>query len=510
MYLLSSLKSRYSFYRPVHFTGLLFFLSIVNPILAAEFPSYRSYQSAVVSDVPDLHNLPDSSQVILSTEYNPILFEMKDSANDTCNNRIQSSISKLCFFRHGGRYDFFVTGSYSGFSGILHDDNLAYEIGTSRHNGELVSGLTYHTNSISLSGAIGRVFAESVQREHWSTVTDNTGEYLSKSPWLVACAAKLTMKNISLSAGASSGPVHSSISKIVNRESGSYRNFPVYLLKRNLQAGIEGAFPLVYFDVDFVFDVFRTADMITTSNEMPQDIAINAYKVKGNLWLRTRFTDSLFCNVNGDIAGGAVASYNFSRQRMTVFESDSLMIRNGDVLCGLSLPWGFTLGAAAARAHITMPAGYLRLSAFSNWSVFKPMDYRFSDASLVYAEMGLFGNRRMQFKSVDICPEIACSYVKVRGECVYERKEVVVLFPMYVDPVKDTFINSKFLLITPDLKARIQLGKFDIRGSLSQILPIELKKHKRSSGGGDAGSSTSGKSQFYGGSTLSVSVIRYF
>jgi hypothetical protein len=488
----------------------LFFLSISRSITAAEFPSYRAYQSAIASDVPDLHNLPDSSQVILSTEYNPILFELKDSANDTYNTRIHSSISNIGFFRHSGRYDFFVTGRYSGFSGTLRDDKLAYEIGNRRHNGDVVSGLSYHTNRILLSGAIGRVFAESVKREHWSTVTDSTGEYLSKSPWLVACEAKLALKNISLSAGATSGPVHSSITKIVNRESGSYRNFPVYLLKRNLQAGIEGAFPLVHFDVDFGLDIFRTADMITTSNAMPQDIAINAYKVQGTLWSKTGFTDSLFCNVNGDLAGGAVASYNFSRQRMTMFESGSLMIRSGNVLCGMRLPRGFTLGAAAARVHLIMTDGYLRLSAFSNWSVFKPMDYRFSDASLAYSELGLFGNRRMQFKSVDFCPEIACSYVKVHGECVYERKEIVVLFPVYVDPVKETFLNSKFLLITPDLRGGIHLGKFDICGSLSQKIPIELKNRGKSGTDGDAGSGRSGKSRFYGGSKLSVSVIRYF
>jgi hypothetical protein len=510
VYLLNSLISKGFINRPVLFAGLLFFFLYCRPIKAAEFPSYKAYRSTVISDVPDLHKLPDSSQVTVSTEYNPVLFEFKDTSADNYNTRIQSVDSKVGFFWHGERYDFFATGSYSGFSGALRDDNIAYEIENCRYNGLIVGGLTYHTNRLSLSGEIGRVFAESVKRELWSTVTDSTGVYLSKSPWLVACAAKLVLKNISLSAGASSGPVHSSISKIVNRESGSYRNFPVYLLKRNLQAGIEGAFPSVHFDVDFGFDVFRTADMITTSNTMPQDIAINAYNVQGKLWLKTRFTDSLFCDVNGGIAGGAVASYNFNRDRMTMFESDSLMIRSGNVLCGMSLPRGFTLGAAASRVHLTMPAGYLRLSAFSNWSVFKPMDYRFSDASLMYTEMGLFGNREIKFKSVDLCPEIACSYVKVQGECIYERKDIVVLFPVYVDPVKETFINGKYLLITPELKAGVHLGKCDIRGSLSQRIPIELKERRKSGNGGDDSGSRSRKSRFYGGGRLLVSVVRYF
>jgi hypothetical protein len=499
------------FNRPAFVAGLFLFLTIINSLVwASEFPAYSTYKSTVASDLSDLLEFPDSSQITVSTEYNPILFEMNDSSGENYDTRIHSVDSKFGVFRRGIRYDYFVTGRYSGFSGILRDDNLAYEIENRRNNGEIVGGLSYHTNQFSLSGAIGRVFAESVKKEHWSTVTDSTDEYLPKSPWLVACAAKLALKNISLSAGVSSGPVHSSISKIVNRESGSYRNFPVYLLKRNLQAGIEGTFPLVHFDVDFGLDVFRTADMVTTSNAMPQDIAINAYDVQGKLWFKTRFTDSLFCNVHGDVAGGAVASYNFSRQRMTMFEADSLMIRSGDVLCGLRLPRGFTLGAAAARVHLTMPAGYLRLSAFSNWSVFKPMDYRFSDASLAYSEMGFFGNRRMQFKSVDFCPEITCSYVKVHGECVYERKEIVVLFPVYVDPGKETFINSKFLLITPDLRAGVHLGKFDIRGSLSQKIPIELKDRGKSGGDGDAGSSASGRSRFYGGCRLLVSILRYF
>jgi hypothetical protein len=497
-------------YRPALFAGLLFFLGSDHPVWSAEFPSYSSYKSTPVSDVPDLLDLPDTSQIIASSEYDPILFELKDSASDTYNTRVHSSNSQIGFFRHDPRYDFFIIGRYSGFSGKLHDDNFAYAIENNQQNGEIISGLSYHTNRLSLSGAIGRMFAESVKREHWSTITDSAGEYLSKSPWLVACAAKVVLKSISLHVGAFSGPVHSSISKIVNSESGSYRHFPVYLLKRNLQAGIEGTFPWTHFNIDIGFDILRTADMITTSNAMPQDIEVNTYKVQGKLWLKTLLTDSLFLNVNYSIAGGAIASYNFSRERMTMFESSVMKIRNGNVLAGLSLPRGFIAGIAAARAHLTMLSGYLRLSAFSNWSVFRPMDYRFSDASVAYTEMGLFGNRTMQYKSFDLCPEITFSYIRAKGECIYEQKKIVVMFPVYGDTVQETFINSRILCITPDLKAGIHLSKIDINCSLSQKIPIELKKRAAPNDNGEAGSSTSGKSRFYGGSTLSVSVIKCF
>ncbi|HEX2956915.1 MAG TPA: hypothetical protein VHO70_08780 [Chitinispirillaceae bacterium] len=502
--------SKYSFFRPAIVAGLFFFLSPDTTLRAAEFSLYSSCKSIATTEFPDLLNHPDSSQVIVATEYKPILFELRDSTKDNYNTHIHSVTPKLGIYLHKNRFDFFAECTYSGFSGMLRDDEMAYSFEYEQHSGNIVSGFLFRVNNFTLGAGIGRMVAESLESEHRSTVTDSTGEYMSKSPWLVACAGKIALGSVALSAGVFAGPVHCSISKIVNRESDSYRNFPVYLLKRNLRAGIEGAFPRVHFSVDLGFDVFRTADMITVSNAMPQDIEVNAYKVQGMLWMKTSFTDSLFFNTSGSVAGGTVASYNFSRERMTMLESDSLMIRSGNVLCGMKLPLGLTAGIAATRAHCTMPSGYLRLSAFSNWSVFKPMDYRFSDVSVAYSEMGLFGNRTMQYKSVNFCPEIALSYIKVNGECIYERKKIVVMFPVYGDTVQGTFINSRILCITPDLKAGIHIGKINIRGSLSQKLPIELKKREESNSSRGTGSSTVRKKRFYGGSTLAVCVIRYF
>jgi hypothetical protein len=488
----------------------LFFLSSSVTVWPSDIPAYNVLNPIFGSELPNLLEFPDSSQITFTADYSPLLIELKDSSQDNYNTRVQTVNSQLSIYKHFSKCSFFGTCIYSDFSGIVRDDALDYSFGNVRHNADIVSGFLFHARQLSLGAAIGRMIAEKLEREHWSTITDSFTEYLLKSPWQVSCAARYTLNNFSLYSELFSGPVHSSITTLSNKESGSYRNFPIYLLKRNIRAGISGEFPSLRFNLDFIANTYKAADMISTSNAMPQDIAINAYQGLGKLHLKTQFTDSLFFRIDATIAGGAISSYNFSRDRLTTFESNSLRIRTFNISCGMKLPLKFSTGLACTIADLNLPTGFLRLSSFSSWSIFNPMDYHFNNATLSYFELGAYGNRKIHLKAVDLLPEISLSYIKVDGSFTYTHKEVVVLFPVYVDPIRKELVNSHILMITPALTVNFHIGKMGIGSSLVQKLPIELKPEKSSNDNvEETENSTKNNSRYFGGTTFSIRMTRY-
>jgi hypothetical protein len=500
-----------NFNRLVFTTSLLFFLSSTVTAWSADVPAYNVLKPIFTPELPSLLDLPDSSQITFTADYSPLLIELKDSSQDNYNTRIQKVNSQLGIYKHFSKCSFFGTCIYSDFSGIVRDDALDYSFGNVHHNADIVSGFLFQARQLSLGAAIGRMIAEKLEREHWSTVTDSFAEYFLKSPWQATCAARYTLNNFSFYSELFSGPVHCSITKLSNKGSGSYRNFPIYLLKRHIKAGIIGEFPSLMFNLDFKANTYRTADMITTLNEMPQEIAINAYQGLGKLHLKMPFTDSLSFRIDASIAGGAVASYNFSRDRLTMFESDSLRIRNISLSCGMLLPLNFSAGLACTFADLRLPSGYLRLSSFSSWSIFNPIDYHFNNATLSYFELGAYVKRKIYLKSViDLFPEMTLSYIKVDGSYTYTHKEVVVLFPIYVDPISKVFVNSHILMITPALNVNFHVGKISIGGSLEQKLPFELKPGQSPDDNvKESENGPKNNPRYFGGTTFSIKMTRY-
>lgn len=493
--------------RPAIIAGLSFFLFSCIISYSQNLPANSSLKDIFFYQPVNLLELPDSTQIHFSDNYDPLLSEKPRSSQDNFNSLINSNDMQMSCFLNTSQIKYHLSCSYSDFFAAYRDEYQKYSFQNQRKEWDPSIGILYSGGEVSYGFGIGRHLADYMHIEHLSEISDDPLKYITHGPWQFSLATSLRIKHSDLHLSMFSGPVHSSLSKLITIDGNSYRSFPISLLKRTADIGVNLNVKQFSSKTDVTLTNYENIDLLIAPNSMPQDIEIARYGLSHEGTLKSALSDSLFWKLSGNIAGGWIASYNFDRDRLTVFKANSIRSSNFSALIGLRLPRKLTSGISGNIYELSCPTGFLKLSGFSAWSVFNPIDYRFTDVKMKYYEMGIFLNRKFSRSWIDVTPNMYVSYVKTWMSLNYAHKEIIVLFPVYVKPESLNVFNNQFLFLTPSLVATVHAGQFDITASILQRMPISIISaiYKISDNPDD--DNTQKRASFSGGTSLSIKAI---
>ena len=492
--------------RPALFAGLSFFIFTYIPVFSQNIPAYSSLKDLLVYQPVNLLDIPDSSQIDVTYNYDPLLSEKQRSSQDNYNSLINSTDMQLLCLLTTSQFKYYLACSYSDFFIAYRDDYQKYSFQNGRREWDPSTGVFYTRGRFSSGFGIGRHLPSDMHREHLTEVTDDPLQYVTHGPWQFSLATTLRFKHSDVHLSLFSGPIHSSLSKVITNDGNSYRSFPISLLRRSAELGVNSKGQTFSLKTAFSISNFENVDLLTIANSMPQNIEISDYGVTHKGVWKSPLSDSLFWKLSGNITGGWMASYNFDRNRYTFFKADSILSKKISALVGLRLPCKINTGVSGTFSTLSCPKGFLNLSAFSAWSVFNPLDYRFSDAKVNYFESGIFFDRQFSRPVFNWTPHISLSYIKTRMSLNYTHKEIIVLLPVYVKGESLEVFDNQILLLMPSLAITVHAGKIDVIASVLQRIPLfgnSGYSKKADSPDDEAKKSAS----FTGGTSLSINAI---
>lgn len=450
--------------------------------------------------------LPDSTQIHLSDNYDPLLSEKPESTQDNYNSLVNSNKIQLSCFLNTSKAKYHLSCSYSDFFAAYRDESQKYSFQNQRKEWDPSVGILYSFGQVSYGFGIGRHLADYMHIEHISDISDDPLKYITHGPWQFSLATKLHTKHSDLSLSMFSGLIHSSLSKLITTDGNSYRAFPVSLLEQTADIGVNVNGQKFFTKTAVSINNFENTDFEKTPNGMPLELEITRYGLSHEGALKSALSDSLFWKLSGNVAGGWIVSYNFERD-IKFFKADSIRSANLSTLIGLRLPGKLISGISSSIYKFSSPTGFLKLSGFTAWSVFNPLDYRFTDAKMKYYETAIFVNRKFSRDWVNFTPNVSISYVKTWMFVNYTHKEVVVLLPVYVNPESLKVFDNQYLLLAPSLAITVHTGQFDIAASILQRIPFLIKSDNFKNSDDPGDDDTQKRASFTGGTLLSVMAI---
>jgi len=511
-----SLTNTFFFYRniipnskPVPIAGLLFIIVYFQLLVA------QSSFSLLTDNLFSNPRPPATSDTISACKihytFTPLLSEIKTTSSDNYNSHILLNNGRSSILWCNNRMRYLLSYSFTDFNAAFRDDDERYSFDNvqQQHTLHASTFFTFYNSGIGL--LLGRHFSKDLDIEHRYEITDAFGKYITEGTWIYSFAAEHTINRTHLALTLFSGPVYSSVSRMITRSSGSFRTFPISLIDRTCDLTLSHRVNLLFVSTKFQFTSWHNADLLETSNSMPQDVELQHYRLFHTGNVSVPFSDSLFWKINGSLTGGWIASYNFDRSRFTFFKADSVRIKTISALCGLTFSKKSSAELSGNFTTFSSPEGILRLSALSAWSVFSPLDYKYTDVNGDYSEVGIHLHRSIPMRTVSFVPSLSCSYVKTAMDLTYSEKEIIVLIPVYVNTVRVEPVHKRFLIFTPEIATNATVGHYEFQLKATQLLPIELRKQKTSPDSESAGGSENkGSHRFLGGTSLSLFVNYYF
>jgi hypothetical protein len=427
-----------------------------------------------------LADLPDSAQLYLKTDFNP-LYSEKDRATNGDSQRVQFTTRSVSggIFSKSGPVAGYLTIDNSVLDATARYRDVAYTLESRRQEWNVAAGGILRRGPVRIGAALGRHLPQGMEREHVAAIRSKPAKYLRQGPWQGSLELEADFNNVAGHFSLYSGPIHSSVTTLATSDGAAFRSFPVSVVMHRAAAGIDIRRGRYGSTTTFTADYYENADLLSTANNMPEDIAIGNYLLSHRGGVRLPFIDSLWWGLSGSIAGGWAASYNFDRDRFTFFKAEAVRLSTGSAEAGVKLPYSLAAGINGAAIKGKSPSGLLRLSALSAWSVFKPFDYRYTDAELAYREAGGFINWKWSRSCFELVPQLYCSHISARMTLSAAHREIVVLVPVYTDTTSITTFDNQLLLFEPSLNARVRLGSVVIVGSAYQELPWLIPDGKK-------------------------------
>lgn len=495
--------------KPVSIAGLLFIILCIQlPVAQASF--------SLLTDNLFTNPKPPATTDSVTTSalqytFAPLLSEIKTTDTDNYNSQVMIHSGQTSILWCNNRSKYLLSYSFTDCNAAYRDDIERYSFDNAQKQHTLSASTLFSFNNSEIGLLLGRHFSKDLDIEHRYEIADAFGNYISSGPWIYSFAIEKKINRTDVGLSLFSGPVYSSVSRMITRSNGSFRTFPVSLINRTCDLTLDYSDNILHLSLKFQGSSWHTADLLETSNSMPQDIEMQRYSISRSMCVSVPFSDSLYWSVNGSMTGGQIVSYNFDRNRLTFCKADSVRIKSVSVLGGLALSRKSCAELSGNFTTFSSPGGILRLSALSAWSVFRPLDYKYTDVHGDYTEFGIHLHRTIQYKMFSFVPSISCSYVKATINLTYSEKEIVVLIPVYVNTVSVEPVNKRFVVLTPEITTNATIGHYTFQLKATQLLPIEQKERKRSSGEEPIDNSGNKRShRFWGGTSLSLFVNYYF
>lgn len=494
-------------FRPVLITGLSVFISFCTRVSAQSVPLYRlssepfSFNPVKVADIDSI------SFLNVSYQFDPVITEKSRNEADDFNSSIHAHVFDALYFYRNPGYSFFMNFAYTDMFAAYRNQVDPYAVTFDRKEADFSSGFALEQNRYSLGLGIGFHAPDHFHNDQIRNSSFENERIFSLKPWQFSLGYKMKITpwliwNLDLF----SGPVHSSLTRVLNNKSGGFRYFPLTIHRYSAETGIELNSKKGKLKSALYYIKTDNSEMIESRNSMPSELKLATYGGLISGSVRGKISDSLFLMLTGNFSGGYVSVFNFEKKKYTVLETGSLRMQTASYSAGLRLPHTINTGISGAYFMAQAPSGYLRLSTFSNWSLFKPLDYRFEHGEFKFLETGLFINKSFSFRFMRIDPEITISYIKTGMVYDYSEKKVIVLLPVYSDPLHDKLLDTRFLLITPSMTIKTNVGSIGrIDLSAVQRIPLIQKSTSRSSQKSGEGGSTGSNPTFSGGTTVKIS-----
>ena len=402
--------------RPVIIAGLCVFSFLCIKLSAQSVPLYRLSMEpfTYVPVKPELCS--DKSFLDISYQFDPILSEKPQNNDDAFNSIAHAHHFDVLYFKRKPGYSCFLNCAYTDLFAAYRDDNETYAVTFDRKEADVSAGFTLDRKPFSLGLGLGFHMPDYIRNEYIENSSTEYDRIFSIDPWQFSLGCKINHNPFAWDLNLFSGPVHSSLTRVINKETGSFRSFGLTLYRKSVQTGCDFENENIWLRLAVHYMRFNNSELIQSKNSMPSSVELSTYGGLTSGWFKAQVSDSIFWKLSGDLSGGWVSAYNFQKDRYTVFDTDSIRMQMVNYTVGIRLPRKINAGITATYFTAQAPMGYLRLSSFSNWSLFKPLDYRFENGSLRYYETGVFVNQPFTLRSLQYNSGIDCVILQGRDE----------------------------------------------------------------------------------------------
>ncbi len=385
---------------------------------------------------------------------------------------------------------------------MFHKNESDYRATSQSKRVDITAGVSIPWQSFSLYLQAGRIFTPWYDYERSKKLfKESKNNYLFNGPWSILLNPSYESENFRIDLKAFTGPLLSYSNRLVNVHTDNFRSFPLSSSAKGFSLKTEFASKKFVCSAEPFITNTSTSYWSSPENIMPSEGELTSYGTKIRLSLMNTLLDTISAGISGSLSGGWFKGHDYELEGYTFLQADSLRFQSITAFIRTSLPKGFCFGIQGSVIRGRSPEGHLKLATFSDWTLFDPQDYKYSDADLHYSEIRGTLKKDFLISPVLIRPSIGVSYFKTRLKSHIKQKRIVVnLLPLYTDlGIKDLW-NSEGLIISPGLKTILKTGNITLCLRGLQRLPVIFDNEK--SDDTETGKSDSG---FRGGLELELS-----
>jgi hypothetical protein len=481
---------------------------LINSSVAQNLSFTSQFCDLLVQKPICLLNLPNKSNFSADYSYSPLLIEKGETRDDTFNSTIYNHTVNASVYISKTAYKAYLKCSYKDFFAAYRKDSISYSTEISNRTITFESGLSFISQSCTIGVGLGRHNPLTMKRERLDDIKVKGSDYVKSGPWQFQTNCKIPFFTGTLAFNLFSGPIYSSVISIVTNKTNSFRTFPLSIKKSSISGSYAIQESNIFSQTSLSFAHLRQLDLQSTQNSMPSTISINNYTLTTNGIRRISQIDSLTWSISGNVYGGWIANYNFSRDQTKVLECDQIKIRNMHLSVDKTVAHHFTLSTYESFTYINAPDGYLRLSPFSSWTIFRPIDFKYRMGKMKTFESDISINRRFTFSKFNLKPALTFLYCYNHLSVDISQKKIVVLIPIYSSEKHEEPINNHLFAGSVHIPCTYTSGRNTIHFSYLQNIPIksvnrsnEKDKTSEDNSGIDSKGSYSGGLRFYAGLT---------
>jgi hypothetical protein len=448
------------------------------------------------------------SGVVLSCTYNPLLNRLQETDEQAERSCIEGLGWQGSIVYAGKRLVPQLHFSSHRLFAAFEQPSSSYGIKSQSSLDFVDAGVGVRFDEFNATLTIGRLLDGAYNSHLKADAQDSLATFLLEGPWRYQAAFGLDSKPVFGSLRLFCGPVYNSMTTLYNRSTHSNRTFPITLISHQaqLQGGVRGAWGSISGQLGVVGTQQR--DLIESTNRMPVDINVAHYEAGVDAVVNTPLGDSLFAYVKVARLGGWSASYNFDRELFTFFKASPLWLSSAASEVGMQLTSTLEVGMFGEVLQGDIPEGFVKLSGFSNWSIFAPQDYKFSAAQASFYQGGGWAQLKRQFNALSVRGKIGASWFQTAASLSYRTKQVVVLLPVYLNPTDVQLWQERGFLIHPDITLTYACNPFIITAFVNQWIPLTLRNKGSAASESPPPSSAppQSKERFIGGTHVGISL----
>jgi len=278
------------------------------------------------------------------------------------------------------------------------------------------------------------------------------------------------------------------------QSNGAYRNFAVAVVNNAFHSKI--ALHLLNGDIDLRYDYAAIHNSELLDAKYPMPTLLDAVTRTFNMDVSVEVGESvdLKLNTRYQNGGGFVSGYSLSTEGMQYFLADSMRLSHYSWSVESTFPFGVEAALLGKGLELTIPYGFLYVSAFSSWSYFTSVDYRYYDTKIDYADIGLELRKTLYLGNhLSLKPVLGGSFFSALERHELKKKKTIVILPFWKDAGEHNHFDITTFMLTVSIESTLQIKQKKISIHALQRIPLLSDNKKSSPNTNSAGSSDSSK-----------------